>query len=263
MLSLSFDCGSERLVYTFRYEIASYQESHADLWSSKQDSSADTAANAPSVPPPLNIPPSRARRTLAARLAQKSQDKLAEGDPDAADSTAVGVANSLSIDPPDVDLAAHAPGRDDDLEESGLQITGLRSLGAIDAAASASKFSGLFSSDSSSDDSSDIDEDDAGRDNTIARPEGDFEDDEGGYGSGLMMKRRDKVRRPSTTEAKERKPLDDDDDDGSSAPVRPRYAPGGGEGPFADSVHPDDDDDDDDDSSDDDGIVEIRTRRTS
>lgn len=151
---------------------------------------------------------------------------------------------------------------DADLEESGLQITGLRTL--VGDRGSTSKFSSLFASDSSDDSLDEIDEDDAGRDNTLSRPEGDYEDYDGKYSPALMMRRKDKSRRPSTTEAKERTPLDDDDPEEGTGHAG-RFHWNSGEGPFADHMNAgiDDDDSSDDDDDDDDGIVEIRSRRTS
>ncbi|KAF1822365.1 uncharacterized protein K489DRAFT_381108 [Dissoconium aciculare CBS 342.82] len=194
--------------------------------------------------------------TLAARLEKKKQEKEAEGDPDAADKAAVDAASTLPEEPRDVGPGVLTLG--DGTAQEGLQLqpTGLRVLGVVSGAG---QHSGRFSNDSGSDDSSELDEDDAGRDHTSSRPEGDYEDDDGDQFGGLMMKRRTKGRRPSTTEAKERKPLDDDDDDEKlDAAIGSRYALHSNEGPFADN--PEDDDDDD---SSDDGIVEIRTRRTS
>lgn len=161
-----------------------------------------------SIPPPLNITPSRARRQLAARLAQKKKDaEAAENDPDSADDVALAVASELPDTPQhDIDLG---PATDRELQEAGLQITGMRGLQTGDG--SASRFSGLFGSDDSSSDSS-PDEDNAGRDETLDREEGDYEDEPLTF--GRRTPRHDSLpRRPSTTEAKERKPLDDDDDD--------------------------------------------------
>lgn len=165
-------------------------------------------SSAPTIPPPLNIPPSRARRQLAARLAQKKKDaEAAESDPDAVDAAALETASRMPENPSDLDLG---PATEKELEEAGVhgfQITGLRTLSG---AGSSSKFSGLFGSDDSSSDSS-LDEDDAGRDETLDRDEDDYEDD-----APITFGRRRldlKHRRPSTTEAKERRPLDDDDDD--------------------------------------------------
>jgi hypothetical protein len=179
-------------------------------------------------------------------LEKKKQEKEAEGDPDAADNTAIDAASALPTEPQDLGSGVLSLGEDGQDELP----TQLRPIGG-------------FSNDSGSD-SSELDEDDAGRDHTSSRPEGDYEDDDGDQFGGLMMKRQTKARRPSTTEAKARAPLDDDDDDDDKldAAIGSRYSREvhSNEGPFADNA--DDDDDDDDDSSDD-GIVEIRTRRTS
>ena len=105
-----------------------------------------------------------------------------------------------------------------------------------------------------------FDEDEAGRDATVGRPEGDFE--QGSYSSGSGYGQRRNRRRPSTTEAKERRPLDDDDDeeegDLGSALQRNLHF---GEGPFADPIEMDEEEEEED--SDDDELVEIRPRRTS
>ena len=181
-----------------------------------------------------------------------------ENDPDAADSIALETASHLPEEPNEMDLG---PATDRELQEAGLQITGLRTLGGP---GTARKFSGLFSSDDdSSDDSSSLDEDEAGRDQTLDREGDDFEDNEASpSGVGRRRSQKDgKRRRPSTTEAKARTPLDDEDDDEdddeadiSNAMDKKMVL---GEGPFADPVEMDDD------SSDEGELVEIRPRRTS
>ncbi|CAK1365312.1 unnamed protein product [Cercospora beticola] len=252
---------------------------------------------------PLNIPPSRARRTLAARLAQKNQDKTLDNDPDAADASAVEIASTLPEEPLEL---SNSPEQSDSTKSlDGLQITGLRTVSGAGhvSRASGSKFSGLFSSsdsdsDNDSDDDSSIDEDDAGRDHTLTRDGGDY-DDPGpspsnssrrlDTASSSSTKRRPsrRERRPSTTEAQVRKPLDDDSDEDSEDVnldleigdlpesverklVLDSAANSGAASPFGDlprglhddGLDDDDDDDDDDDSSEDD-LVEIRPRRTS
>ncbi|KAK3110822.1 sporulation-induced protein [Teratosphaeriaceae sp. CCFEE 6253] len=250
------------------------------------DESAHPDPAASTIPPPLNIPPSRARRQLAARLAQKQKEAEADGDPDAADGEAVELAERM----PEEGFGhggGGLPGADEDGEgegDGGLQITGLRT--GLVARGSASRFSGLFGSESSSsgededeDEDADGDEggfdgDGAGRDETAARPEGDYEDPSasgGGGGAGRRRKLRTEDRRPSTTTvAAERKPLDDgdeDEEDGGDDGVLDAAMRGqmhlGGEGPFADPVEIGADDDDDDDDDSDGELVEIRPRRTS
>lgn len=144
----------------------------------------------------------------------------------------------------------------------GLNITGLRTVSGLGA--TASRFSGLFSG--SDEDSSDsdggqgYDEDDAGRDVTVGREEGDFEDADAAEGmspAGHAAARRRaekdaKTRRPSTTEAKERMALDDEDE------ITATVFGGDDQGPFADPV-----DMRGSSSEDEDELVEIRPRRTS
>lgn len=223
-----------------------------------------------SIPPPLNIPPSRARRQLAARLAAKKEASAAESDPDAADSAALDVASRLPQNPDegDIDLG---PATEREIREgtsassptSGLNITGLRTVSGLGE--TASRVSGLFGGSDSSDDSNsygDLDEDDAGRDLTANRPEGDYEDSSTAERmSPVDAARRQKPRRPGTTEAKERVPLDDEDEDAESLgkvlDAKLVLAGDDDRGPFADPV------DMRDDSSDEDELVEIRPRRTS
>lgn len=223
--------------------------------------SPDSKSGIPSIPPPLKIPPSRARRQLARRLAAKKAVAVENADPDAADQAALEATNALPDDAGDLPIDISAADRD--VEEAGLQITGLRTVGG---AGSASRFSGLFSGSddsSSSDDDIGFDEDDAGKDETIGRAEGDFEGSDDGFGetSQFRWRRRDsRGRRPSTTEAKERTPLDDDEEDEDAADLGRAFDAKlaiGAEGPFADPI------DVNDGSSDEDELVEIRSRRTS
>lgn len=216
---------------------------------------------APSIPPPLNIPPSRARRQLAARLARKQAEAAeADEDPDAADSLAVEAASHLPEDPSEGDDVDLGPAAEREIQEAGggLQITGLRTVGGIGG--TASRFSGLFggsddSSSSGEEDDEDFDENEAGRDATVGRPEGDYEGDSSG---DLGRRRADKNRRPSTTEAKSRTPLDDEDDDEDVADLGQAVDAKlvlGREGVFADPTE--------DSSDEEDELVEIRPRRTS
>jgi hypothetical protein len=211
---------------------------------------------------------------LAARLAAKKAEAAENAaDPDAADSYALEAANQMPEDPDegDIDLGpatereileAGGPGS----PTTGLNITGLRTVSGLGA--TASRVSDLFAGSDSSDSDGEIvfDEDDAGRDITIGRPEGEFEDvaAEGMSPAGLAGRRRqgrdEKKRRPSTTEAKERKPLDDEDEDAESLgkAIEAKLVLGGEDsGPFADPI------DMRADSSDEDEMVEIRPRRTS
>ena len=128
------------------------------------------------MPQPLNIPPSRARRQLAARLAQRKQaaEAAETTDPDAADSSAVEVAHTLPEEPTEVESLA--PATETELREAGLHFRNDKS-----------RFGGMFSSD---EDSSDEELQLGGK-----------SQDESRFG-----------QRPSTTEAKERRPLDDEDD---------------------------------------------------
>lgn len=156
----------------------------ADATLLKQDSNDPSTTNTTadgsstgSVPPPLNIPPSRARRQLAARLAQRKQaaEAAETTDPDAADQSAVETAHTLPEEPSE--LESLGPATEAELREAGLHIRSGKG-----------RFGGTFSSD---EDSSD-DELELG---------GKGQDDSARFG-----------RRPSTTEAKERRPLDDEDD---------------------------------------------------
>lgn len=234
------------------------------------------------------MPPSRARRQLAARLAAKKKEEApgevgTPTDPDAADAAAVETAHHLPEEPNDIDPERELS------EATGLQITGLR--GSLRGAATNSKFTGLFSSDDSSSSGSepDYDEDDAGRDETLLRAEGDFESSTATTpADGHVINARRAAlgahgppRRPSTTEAKQRRSLidddedddedDDDEDDGElgSAMDRNLILNEAGESPFAD---PEDmrgggrmGEGDDESSSDDsdEGLVEIKARRIS
>ena len=215
---------------------------------------ASKTGGAPSIPPPLNIPPSRARRQLAARLAKKKAEAVENSDPDATDSVAVETASQLPEEPSEGDIDLGPATEREIREAGGLQITGLRTVGGMSG--TASRVSGLFGGSddgSSSDGELYFDEDEAGRDPTLERAEGEYEDgDEMVGGVGRQSKER---RRPSTTEAKERTPLDDGDDEAAElgTAMESKLAISG-EGPFADPLE---------DSSDDDELVEIRPRRTS
>lgn len=191
------------------------------------------------------------------------------------DSAALEVASHLPENPDegDIDLG---PATEREIREStsassptsGLNITGLRTVGGLGQ--TASRVSGLFTGSDSSDDSNgygDFDEDDAGRDLTANRPEGDYEDSTAENmspvgSSSSAAQRRQKPRRPSTTEAKERFPLDNDDEEdaeslGKAIDAKLVLSGDDDRGPFADPV------DLRDDSSDEDELVEIRPRRTS
>lgn len=222
----------------------------------KQTSPESSKNGGPSIPPPLNIPPSRARRQLAARLAKKKAEANEYADPDAADNVALETASKLPENPDESAIDLGPAAERDISESSGLQITGLRTVSG------ASRFSGLFggSDDSSSSDGeTGFDEDEAGRDPTLERSEGDYED-QGAEDSPSLAgrKRSEKNRRPSTTEAKERTPLYDEDDD-EAADLGPaldaKLVLGGGLSADPVDVH--------DDSSEEDELVEIRPRRTS
>ncbi|KAK5174059.1 sporulation-induced protein [Saxophila tyrrhenica] len=243
-----------------------------------EQASPDSNRDGPSIPPPLNIPPSRARRQLAARLAAKKEAVAAENiaDPDAADSVALEVAEQLPQEPEDVELgvatehAIHETGAGHNSPSSpkqGLNITGLRTVSGLGA--TASRFSGLFgSSDSSSDSDGDgggYDEDDAGRDHTLSREGGDFESSdaaaEGMSPAGSADRRRrereERLRqRPSTREAEVRMSLGDDDDEEELAGRFQGLGVKGGEGPFADPEG-------EGSSEEEDQLVEIRPRRVS
>lgn len=152
-------------------------------------------------------------------------------------------------EPPEIDLDDATVNPDG---HNTFEVTGLRTLGA--GMTTSSKFSGLFSSsddeDSSGSDRS-YDEDEAGRDLTLNRAEGEHE------GSEEMRKPPRRPRRQSTTEAKTRKPLDDGDDEvlELARDVDRKMMLGQSEGPFADPEG--------EDNSSEDELVEIKTRRTS
>jgi SIT4-associating protein SAP185/190 len=209
--------------------------------------SPDTNKTTSSIPPPLNIPPSRARRQLAARLAAKKAE-AANNDPDAADNAALEVASTLPTNPGE---EIRAP--DDTItppSESGLEVSGLRTM----PAGGASRFSGLFGGSDDSSSSGDevgFDEDDAGRDLTIGRDGGDYEDTDGGWAKGRIPS--------STTAAKERTPLSDEEEDEDLGPeldAKLVLEESRRRGPFADPVGGSD-------SSEEEELVEIRPRRTS
>lgn len=201
--------------------------------SPEQTNRSATTADVPTIPPPLNIPPSRARRQLAARLAAK---KEGGADPDAADSVALAASEQLPEEPNerDVDLVLKAEHEIADLSSGleGLQITGLRTGGGGGQGVSA-RLEGLLRDH----------EEDMGE-----LSEGSEDDVLSNLGvEGSPQFGDDGVRR--TSEAKERRPLSDSDEENeslaSSAPKPPRS-------PF----------DDPDDSSEDE-MVEMRSRRTS
>lgn len=201
--------------------------------SPEQTNRSATTADVPSIPPPLNIPPSRARRQLAARLAAKKEG----ADPDAADSVALAASEQLPDEPSegDVDLKPKAESEIADLSSGleGLQITGLR-VGNSGQGVGA-RLEGLLRNHAE-----DMDELSEGSDDDVLSNLG----VEGSPHFGD-----DGVRR--TSEAKERRPLSDSDEEiegnAAIAPKPPRS-------PFADP---------DDGSSEEDELVEIRPRRTS
>ena len=265
---------------------------HIFLQTQASSESHKTTGGPSIAPPPLNIPPSRARRQLAARLAarKEAEDAAENGDdPDAADAAAVEAAELMDASPEEGDIDLR-PATERSINEGlsgeeerpeGLNITGLRTVAGLGGAAG--RFAGLFthSDDDSSPGSSDEDgdsgvgdsgnEDDAGRDITANRPEGDYEDvaaeSMSPAAASVARRREGKARRQSTTEAKERVALDDgEEDEGLAGDLRERLVigedgPDGGEddrGPFADPV-----DMRASSSSDEDELVEIRPRRVS
>ncbi|KAI6794448.1 hypothetical protein KC332_g16967 [Hortaea werneckii] len=204
-----------------------------------------------SVPEPLKIPPSRARRQLQARLDAKKEKEPDRNDPDAEDAAAVETATLLPNEPDDLD---------DNLGAGGPQspegpITGVKTVRGMKE--SGSKFSGLFGSDSSDDEDEDDDDDEAtpaGYDHPgVDRPPGTAEGPQGQDSSGVGRRNSQKDRRPSTTEAKERQPLSDEDEDVAAAEQMEQLRINETRGSF---TYPDDDSSDDD-------MVEIRPRRTS
>ncbi|TKA69524.1 hypothetical protein B0A49_07184 [Cryomyces minteri] len=247
-----------------------------------------------SIPPPLNVPPSRARRQLAARLAQRRREEAAtlndneEPDPDVTDPVALAASDAVTAsrsnrDPPsafDDSELDFGPATEEEIEEaalSGLTISGVSGIQRFGTSASASgstpgpgRFSDLFGSSSSS---SDEDDDEAEHLYSFDDEDDDDEEDEeegeagtDGKGKGKESpargrKPKRKTRRQSTTEAKTRSPLDADDAEGEDVLVGfdgPRgqspEAMDEGEGPFADQAAESDSDDDED-------MVEIKPRR--
>ncbi|OQO11223.1 hypothetical protein B0A48_05479 [Cryoendolithus antarcticus] len=211
------------------------------------------------LPPPLNIPPSRARRLLAQRLAQKKENT--EHDPDAADATAIETANQLPLEPDSLatDLG---PATERELQEAGLHISGLDTV-AQDRAATGSSDGAQDIDDINSSDCTDGSSDD---EDSLLRHSGDDDVDE----SGLLRRRSQKQRqrRPSTTEAKERHMLDssdeeeeeDEEGEGMESAFDRKLVLG--EGPFADPVGEGSSDGDEGGSSEEE-VVEMKVRRAS
>jgi hypothetical protein len=218
---------------------------------------------------------------LAARLAARKEAEAAENsaDPDSADHAALEAASLMPEDPDEAEIDL-GPATERAIGEvssplgspgvGGLNITGLRTVGGLSE--TASRVSGLFTGSDSSDSEGEMmgfEEDDAGRDVTVGRKEGDFEDEaaEGMSPAAISSGRKVGRRRPSTTEAKERQPLDVgeeyEDAESLSRQVEAQLRLAGSRkeeedsGPFADPV------DMRGDSSDEDELVEIKTRRTS
>lgn len=174
---------------------------------------------------------------------------MESGDPDAAD--AIAVETALLMPEEGDGMVDLGPATEQEMSQaSGLQITGLRTASAAGAAG---HFSGLFSSSDSSDEDRDgsgsSDEGEAGRDHTVGRAEGDFEQSE----------RRRRRRRPSTTEAKSRGAIDDDYDDDEVNDGREVFGLPKGSSAMSEMVE----ESSGSGSSDDEGMVEIRTRRSS
>ncbi|KAK5131660.1 hypothetical protein LTR08_000787 [Meristemomyces frigidus] len=243
--------------------------------SMKADAEADVDGSSASIPPPLNVPPSRARRQLAARLAQRRREaEVAEGGLDVEEADmAVRVSGGGGALGPAGDGAVS--------EVAGLQITGLRPVGGLQGG-TARRFSGLFGSDDSSSSGVEDDDEDEDEDEDDDEDEDEESAHEGGAAgprglehaqptslapAGGVGRRRSqrggKGRRPSTTEAKERTLLDDDEaDEDFSAEELGLVMEGGlrfghdGEGPFADPEELGG-------SSSEDELVEIKPRRAS
>ncbi|KAI6874502.1 SAPS-domain-containing protein [Hortaea werneckii] len=219
---------------------------------SDDEQASPDAGKTGSVPEPLKIPPSRARRQLQARLDAKKEKEPDRNDPDAEDAAAVETATHLPNEPDDLD---------DNLGAGGPQspegpITGVKTVRGMKE--SGSKFSGLFGSDSSDDEDEDDDDDDeatpARNDHPgMDRPPGTAKGPHGQDPPGVGRRNSQKDRRPSTTEAKERQPLSDEDEDVAAAEQMEQLRINETRGSF---TYPDDDSSDDD-------MVEIRPRRTS
>merc|ERR1711939_36205 len=216
---------------------------------SDDEQASPDAGKTGSVPEPLKIPPSRARRQLQARLDAKKEKEPDRNDPDAEDAAAVETATHLPNEPDDLD---------DNLGAGGPQspegpITGVKTVRGMKE--SGSKFSGLFGSDSSDDDDDDDDEATPARNDHpgMDRPPGTAKGPHGQDPPGVGRRNSQKDRRPSTTEAKERQPLSDEDEDVAAAEQMEQLRINETRGSF---TYPDDDSSDDD-------MVEIRPRRTS
>ncbi|KAI6932735.1 hypothetical protein KC355_g16170, partial [Hortaea werneckii] len=183
---------------------------------SDDEQASPDAGKTGSIPEPLKIPPSRARRQLQARLDAKKEKEPDRHDPDVEDAAAVETATHLPNEPDDLDDNFGA--RDPQSPEE--PITGVKTVRGMKE--SGSKFSGLFGSDSSDDEDEDEDDDEATSERNdhpgVDRPSGTTEGPHGqDSSSGVGRRNSQKGRRPSTTEAKERQPLSDEDEDVAAA----------------------------------------------
>lgn len=230
----------------------------------------------------MNVAPSRARRQLAVRLAQRQKETtdIESLDPDAADPIALETSEELPIEPlsnlPDLDLSAPTERELQEAGLPGLQISGLRLHGSSQAASQATavdRFSGFGSG-------LDSDSDSDARSSSSSASAEDSEDDDDDEMEIEQRRRQQyredfatndsprKGRRPSTTEAKYRIPLDEDEGAAAAAATADRgvsrsgmATEGEAESPFADPVELSEDSTDD--SSDEGDVVEIRPRRIS
>jgi hypothetical protein len=271
----------------------------------RQELSSDTTASASATaPPPLNIP-TRARRQLAARLAQRHRAAAAatttDINPTTGQRTAEGGLDTVDLGPgtedaqqnlhsafePFDDFAeAGEPGGfygDDGEEGYDLGPATEREIAAVEWAVrrrSGQSRGRAESSDEEAGEDEDVEE--VVREMLAERRTRGAQVGDAGSSDGEdeeIVGLRDQGRRPSTTEAKVRRPLDDDDDDedeeeGNEVMDEPwmqrsgRVIPGERKerSPFADSAEAEDssdgaDDDDDDDDDDGDGLIEIGSRR--
>ncbi|KAI9675490.1 MAG: hypothetical protein M1829_003294 [Trizodia sp. TS-e1964] len=113
---------------------------------SSSSQSEHSPPDAPPPPPPLNIPPSRARRQLAARLALHSRQKEEEATRKKPDKDGLGHGVVFSL----------GPDEDDDLDNGGDEVRGLRGGGLEDGIKGDSQNLSSSSSSSSDDDLTDL-----------------------------------------------------------------------------------------------------------
>jgi len=169
---------------------------------------------------------------LAARLAAKKKE--AADEPDATDKVALAAASQLPQEPRAEDINL-GPAAENEFSDSGFRITGSRTVPRPNATGSgASRFSGLFGSDSSSSSGNDdYDSDEKDRDNGADDEVSDIVN--ASSSSRFQQEKYErKQQRPSTTTAKQRQPLESEDEDDEDFESGMDDGMRLGEGPFAD-----------------------------